>query len=182
MHSVQLTENAHLTFPGNLAMTNHSCQPNGKLLFVGSFMGKTKRWQLSGINFTALRFIPRGEPIAFDYNTTEWELSSPFPCDCNQSNCLGSIRGFKHLSEADRGVRQHLISPYISQKWSSLEDEFHFDVQVMSTWDRYISWDHAVGERPRWFRKPTQSPGRVQVARFQNEKAFCTNATVLMTM
>lgn len=129
MHSVQLAENVHTTFPDPFALTNHSCQPNGKLSFIGSFIGEKQRWQLNAINFIALRNISVGEPITFDYNTTEWEMSSPFPCDCGQPNCVKTIRGFKHLSEANRAARQHLISPYISQKWESLENGFHFYVQ-----------------------------------------------------
>lgn len=67
---------------------NHSCEPNA--------------W-LRGRELVALRDIRTGEDVSFDYNTTEWDMAEPFACHCGSAACLGTVRGFAHLSAAQRG-------------------------------------------------------------------------------
>ena len=66
---------------------NHSCAPNS---------------HLQGRELFALRDIEPWEPISFDYNTTEWHIAHPFACRCGASQCLGEIRGYRHLSAEQR--------------------------------------------------------------------------------
>lgn len=59
---------------------NHHCEPNAVL------EGRTLR---------AVRDIPVGEGVTFDYNTTEWEMAEPFACHCGSPRCVGQVRGKK---------------------------------------------------------------------------------------
>lgn len=92
-YSVQVDECLHVELPGAEGLTqnpdlhpwrylNHSCDPNATL---------------EGLHLVALRPIRRWEEITFDYNTTEFEMSTPFACNCG--HCDGAvIRGFKFLT------------------------------------------------------------------------------------
>jgi len=55
--------------------TNHSCCPN---------MIITKQ----GSDFVANQDIKEGEIITFNYNTTEFEIISPFDCLCKNNNWI----------------------------------------------------------------------------------------------
>ncbi len=66
---------------------NHSCDPNG--------------W-LRGRELIALRDIQPNENVTFDYNSSEWDMAEPFACHCTSARCLGTIRGFRHLSPTQR--------------------------------------------------------------------------------
>ena len=68
-------------------VTNHSCDPNVKI---------------DNGQFVAIKEIHAGEPITFDYETTEWEMDEPFSCGCGASTCRGQIRGYRFLSDSDR--------------------------------------------------------------------------------
>jgi hypothetical protein len=95
-YSLQVEDNLHVGLPGVEGLTgnpddhpwrylNHSCAPNAVV---------------SGLALVAIKPIGRWEEVTFDYNTTEFELSTPFACRCG--HCDGTvIRGFKFL-EADR--------------------------------------------------------------------------------
>lgn len=50
----------------------------------------------------ALRDIAEGEGVTFDYNTTEYDMASPFQCHCGSSRCVGTIRGARHLTPEQR--------------------------------------------------------------------------------
>ncbi len=66
---------------------NHSCDPTTVIRNREVF---------------ARRDIAPGESISFDYNTTEYDMASPFECACGSAVCVGVIRGAKHLSPEDR--------------------------------------------------------------------------------
>ena len=104
-YSVQVGVDRHLTLPPdrNAAETdrfpwrflNHSCAPNATI---------------RGRELVALRDIHALEEVTFDYETTEWELASPFPCACGAERCRGEVRGYRFL---DREARARL-SPYVA--------------------------------------------------------------------
>lgn len=95
-YSVQLGPDQHIDFPTvrkpnddldyAWQFLNHSCEPNG---YVNA----------DEYSFCALRNIRKGEEITFNYLTTEYELATPFRCDCGAAKCFGFIRGNKFLSE-----------------------------------------------------------------------------------
>lgn len=50
----------------------------------------------------ALRDIAAGEGVTFDYNTTEYDMAEPFQCLCGEARCVGTVRGARHLTPAQR--------------------------------------------------------------------------------
>lgn len=66
---------------------NHSCQPNAAV---------------RDRELVALRAIAAGDEITFDYNTTEYDMASPFQCHCGSAGCAGKIRGYRYLTAAER--------------------------------------------------------------------------------
>ncbi len=77
---------------------NHSCAPNARL---------------DGRLLRATQPIACQQEITFDYNTNEFDMASPFPCTCGTAACLGLIRGYRHLTSAQRfrlgeGIAEHL--------------------------------------------------------------------------
>jgi len=58
--------------------------------------------------------------LNFNYNTTEWSMTSPFPCGCGAACCAGEIRGFRFLSDQQRESIRPLLSPYIAERWSAM--------------------------------------------------------------
>lgn len=76
---------------------NHGCVPNVAL---------------RGRAFVALAPIRAGEEVTFDYDTTEWDMASPFRCHCGNVRCRGEVRGFRHLTAAARAALQH-VAPHL---------------------------------------------------------------------
>ena len=50
----------------------------------------------------AVRDIAEGECVTFHYCTTEYDMASPFACQCGSPRCMGRIRGARHLTPAQR--------------------------------------------------------------------------------
>jgi hypothetical protein len=63
------------------ACINHNCNPNMMLEFINN-----------SIQFVNIHEIKEDDELTFDYNTTEYELSSPFECAC----CGELIKGYKY--------------------------------------------------------------------------------------
>jgi SET domain-containing protein len=72
---------------------NHSCTPNTRI---------------DGRTLVALTAIAAGDEITFDYDSTEWDMASPFACACGALGCRGMVRGWRHLSPAQRAL---VLSP-----------------------------------------------------------------------
>jgi hypothetical protein len=66
---------------------NHSCDANA---------------QIRDIDVVALRDIHPWEPVTFNYNSTEWEMSEPFDCHCGSDHCLARIQGYRFLTVEQR--------------------------------------------------------------------------------
>ncbi len=77
---------------------NHSCDPNAAF---------------RGDRLIALRDVEAWEQITFDYNSTEFQLATPFHCSCKTQNCCGLVRGFRHLSYAQRVQREPILADYL---------------------------------------------------------------------
>ncbi len=111
-YSIQLGESDHLSVPGDPELPelldkypwcflNHHCDPNAVV---------------RGRSLVALRPIERMDEVTFNYNTTESDMASPFPCGCGAERCNGSvIRGFKHLSKPERERLRPWLAPHILQ-------------------------------------------------------------------
>lgn len=108
-YSIQLDEGKHIEADGALPepemrrrhpwrFLNHSCDPNARVL---------------GQALIAIRAIAEGEQITFDYTTTESEMAEPFDCVCGSESCIGTVRGFAHLSEQARRARADRLAPHL---------------------------------------------------------------------
>ena len=85
---------------------NHACEPNSRL---------------RGRALEALCDIAKEQELTLDYNASEHELQGgTFTCACGAVGCVGEVRGFKHLSEAQRAARQDRCQP-----WLLVEPEFN---------------------------------------------------------
>lgn len=105
-HSLQIGKRTHLVAPAELdpraavgeygwRYLNHACAPSASL---------------RGLDLVALTDLPPGAEVTFDYNTTEWDMASPFECRCGAPSCAGTIRGYRHL---DGEARARLL-PFLA--------------------------------------------------------------------
>lgn len=76
-YTVQHPHGGHIFHPV-LAKVSHACEPNCRVSFPDRAL-------------FAIRPILPGEPITFDYRSTESRLSHPFQCLCGSSRCRGWI-------------------------------------------------------------------------------------------
>lgn len=76
-YTVQHPGGGHIFHP-DLAKVTHGCEPNCRVSFLDRAL-------------IATRAILPGEPITFDYKTTESRLSHPFQCLCGSPHCRGWI-------------------------------------------------------------------------------------------
>lgn len=82
-----LQVSAHLHFeldPPLLESINHGCDPN-------------VYFDVDRSELRTLRAIEAGEELTAFYPTSEWDMQSPFTCNCGTARCHGQIRGSKHL-------------------------------------------------------------------------------------
>jgi len=77
---------------------NHHCEPNAVI---------------RDFALLATRDIPRGDGVTFDYNTTEWDLADPFACHCGSSECVGTVRGARHLTPVQRARVAPSLAEYL---------------------------------------------------------------------
>jgi hypothetical protein len=80
---------------------NHSCDPNARI---------------AGLEVVALRPIEPGEELTFNYNSTEFDMVSPFACHCDSSACEGTIRGFAHLPPAEQARLRPYLAAHLGRK------------------------------------------------------------------
>lgn len=109
-YTVQIGPNAHVEPPadadpaapdgrGAWRWLNHSCAPNAVLY---------------GRALVALRPIAAGADVTFDYEANEWEMAAPFRCECGAPACRGWIRGYRHLSPAQRAALASPVAEHIA--------------------------------------------------------------------
>ncbi len=77
---------------------NHACEPTTRIL---------------DREVIALRDIAPLEGVTFDYNTTEWDMAEPFRCLCGAPSCVGTVRGARHLTPAQRARVEALLPDYL---------------------------------------------------------------------
>ncbi len=110
-HSIQLGDRVHIeadraldeammrvVFPWRYL--NHACTPSTHV------HAPTR-------SLRASRALAVGDEITFDYTTTEAELAEPFQCACGSSQCLGTVRGFLHLTDEQRRAREATVAPHL---------------------------------------------------------------------
>lgn len=100
--TLQIDVNQHILLsPVFLRYVNHSCSPN-------SFFDTDK------MEFIALEKIEPGQEFRFFYPSTEWEMESPFTCNCKTEKCLGSISGAKFMNKDI--LKHYRITEFIKQQ------------------------------------------------------------------
>ena len=95
------------------------------------------------------------DEITFDYHTTEYELFSPFQCQCGSIHCVKDIRGYKHLAAAHRQRLAPLAAPHIqamSEGAWDLTQRFSPRHQVIylrdaCRWQVFVLFDRLNGYR-----------------------------------
>lgn len=79
---------------------NHACEPNT---------------MLRGRVLVARRPIEDGEELTFDYESTEWDMATPFACECGSARCRRRIRGYRHLEVEQRQALGAMTAPHLVQ-------------------------------------------------------------------
>jgi hypothetical protein len=98
--SVQFGTNFHVgPFPP-FRNLNHSCDANA------FFRGR---------NLYARRQIDKGQEITIDYNCSEFELDTLFQCNCGTEACVGTIKGYKFLSQDERERRAAWVPNWLKE-------------------------------------------------------------------
>merc|ERR1711908_222514 len=82
-----------------LRFINHSCDPNVLLK--------------EDLRFEARCTIAENEELTIDYNCAEEEIAfGTFSCSCGAKNCVGEVRGWRHLTPEQRAERHHRAGPW----------------------------------------------------------------------
>jgi hypothetical protein len=87
-HSLQVTEDLHVSETEFIGFLSHSCDPNCRLDMV--------RFEL-----VALRNIPAGDRLTIDYAATEDRLFRQFACHCGAEACRQWITGRREGPDAE---------------------------------------------------------------------------------
>ena len=61
----------------------------------------------------ARRDIAALEGVTFDYNLTEYDMAEPFACRCGSAHCVGTVRGARHLTPAQRARVEKDLPDYL---------------------------------------------------------------------
>ncbi len=105
-HASQMGEFRYALHGGLITKVNHSCRPNCgiKLNLVGAH------------DFVAMRTIEAGEEVTFDYAMRNYSIEHfPGECCCGESNCRGSITGWKDLPYSFKLKYRGYVAPYLIQ-------------------------------------------------------------------
>ena len=99
---------------------NHSCDPNAGLTIEGD----AARPETIRVNLYAIRDIPAGREITFDYSTIMAEDDFEFDCRCGSPACRGRIRDGKHLPTGvwGRYVALGIVPDYVIRSRSPGSD------------------------------------------------------------
>ena len=101
--SVQVDLGRHVEMNAPATLLNHSCAPN-----LGV---RENEW--CAYDFVALRDIPAGEELVFDYAMTEHSLVAPLSCCCGSANCQGEIRPWSDRDDEWREQNANWLAPYL---------------------------------------------------------------------
>ncbi|OEU22042.1 SET domain-containing protein [Fragilariopsis cylindrus CCMP1102] len=123
-HSVQIDWNKHILMDLPAILINHSCSANvgihnnnttTTITTYNSNNNNDEHATVGGYNFWAIRPIIKGEELTWDYEATEWELSTPFRCTCGSKNCRHILKGFKHNGDNIRKQYGEYYANYLKE-------------------------------------------------------------------
>ena len=103
-HSLQIGPEEYVMCPTPFLFANHSCDPNAGLN--------------SDLHMIALRDIPAGEEICWDYSTSMLERHWEMVCHCGSSQCRGVVRDFDLLPVhvQSRYLQLQIVLPFIQEQ------------------------------------------------------------------
>eukprot|EP00516_Mucochytrium_quahogii_P006093 CAMPEP_0203755508 /NCGR_PEP_ID=MMETSP0098-20131031/8948_1 /ASSEMBLY_ACC=CAM_ASM_000208 /TAXON_ID=96639 /ORGANISM=" , Strain NY0313808BC1" /LENGTH=185 /DNA_ID=CAMNT_0050646997 /DNA_START=91 /DNA_END=648 /DNA_ORIENTATION=- len=110
-HTIQLDEHVHIAPTDGAEYISHKCQDTNS-----QFMISPDR-KTAFVVITA--DVEQGQPLTFNYNTTEWAMDAPFRCECQSckdENSPRVIQGHKYLSLMEREEIINATSPYVLEK------------------------------------------------------------------
>jgi SET domain-containing protein len=91
-----LTNGTHvIDGDGVSAFINHSCNPNCEADEIDD-----------RVLITAIKNIPSGEELSYDYNLYDGDLDDLSPCYCGAKNCRGSMYSRKELAKRAKLARK----------------------------------------------------------------------------
>jgi hypothetical protein len=107
---LQFDDHHYLDLQPPAVFLNHSCTPNTGVA--------TDFW------LVALREIPAGEELRFDYSTTMHENRWTMACRCGASNCRGLVADFRLLPLECRQhyLRLGIVQPFIVRALNGAQD------------------------------------------------------------
>ncbi len=106
-HTVQIDWDRHILMDLPAVLINHSCDAN-----VGILNNETN----DAYDFFAIRPIMEGEELTWDYEASEWELSTPFDCGCGSRMCRKKLRGFKDNGDIIRKQYGEYYAAFLKEK------------------------------------------------------------------
>lgn len=89
-HSIQTDWDTHVMMDLPAILSNHSCGANAGV----------QPNDLGAYDFYAMKDIAKDEEIFWDYETSEYEVSTPFVCNCGDPECRGKMQGFRFHGDA----------------------------------------------------------------------------------
>eukprot|EP00924_Labyrinthula_sp_SR-Ha-C_P008318 snap_masked-scaffold_11-processed-gene-9.30-mRNA-1 protein AED:0.04 eAED:0.04 QI:0/-1/0/1/-1/1/1/0/173 len=92
MHTLQLAETRHVSPFDGAECISHSCTNNNVAAIIEEKRAK----------FIILKDVKEGEELSFNYNCTEWDMNSPFVCQCAKCQGRKMVQGFKHLEDEEK--------------------------------------------------------------------------------
>ncbi|MEV8644034.1 SET domain-containing protein-lysine N-methyltransferase [Mesorhizobium ciceri] len=104
--SIQMERDVHALFEEPAVIINHSCDPN--LAIVPNRFG--------AYDFVAIREIPSGVELTWDYATSEVACLGVSLCLCEAENCRGAAGGFATLPRDHPMIISGLYAPYLDEK------------------------------------------------------------------
>jgi hypothetical protein len=115
-YSIQLSDDLHIEVPMHVQSSQERMHAHYPWRFLNHSCAPTAG--LRGRELVALRDIDALEEITFDYDTSEYDMARPFRCRCG--HCGGrEIRGFRHLTDAERRRRAPYLAPYLRRHLDS---------------------------------------------------------------
>lgn len=132
-HSIQISMKNHVLMDLPARYLNHACGSSSNLRAVDAsktaanvmhrdmddqqMLANTSSSEWKPVyDFFATRDIQCGEQLSFDYETTEYEMQTPFECKCGSSECRGWISGFRfHADIVLRDRDRSSVAPYLLQ-------------------------------------------------------------------
>jgi len=110
MHTVCLTQGVHVVPTFGAEFISHACG-------VDTNVNMMVQPDAKSVKVVVTKDTTCGADLHFNYNTTEWMMSSPFHCTCHVCQAQGAsriVRGFAHLTIQEQDdLMKDYVSPYI---------------------------------------------------------------------